>query len=278
MKSFLDWAKSNLVVSIILVVAIIGIPVMIFFSGRWNTGVRKAAADEASAQAREISNVSSTTYTIPAIIPGQAEVSVSTAPNAATTERVRTLRRELTETTESVKGEAITWNQRDKAAMLTTGAPEDRLFPAPANESARLRLTKRMIQMWPEAHKALMERFHVGQPPDPTALAADLQRLRQRERSAIVEGRIDQNLTAEESETINQTLQRARTQRYHDTAARFTVYGSMAMFKAVKPLGEAEVPPVETLWDWQQILWIHSDILEAVLAANSSGGAAGGTA
>ncbi len=268
MKSFLDWAKSNLIVAILLILTILAIPAMIYFSGKWNASVRKSVEEEGQKGMRELSSISST-YEVPPVVPGAAAVTVSTPPNKATTEFVRNIRKSLTEQTEAVRGKAIESNQRGKSVLFQDEPAADRVFPAPVSKSAELRIAKAMVKRWPAEHEALLEKFHVGQPPSPESLAGELQRMRDRERNAIIEGRVEQTLTAEERETISEALQHARTQRYRDNASRFTVYGNMSMFEAVGDPSDGPLPTVETMWDWQHMLWIHSDILQAVLTANT---------
>ena len=92
MKKVLNIIKSNLLIVIVMVVTILALPAMIFFSSKWAASIHEEVEKRESSNIRAIDGIT-VTYEIPAVVPGEEAVSIRATPNKTTTERVAELRK-----------------------------------------------------------------------------------------------------------------------------------------------------------------------------------------
>lgn len=263
----LAWLKSNVVIVAAMAVAIIAIGVSLFFSTRWNSKIKTGVTAEVQ-QAVGRLNGMNVTYELPQVQPGEQKWSAKQPPNDTATKTVGEMLRRIAAESEQVRDLAQQRNR--KTDLLVEG-----LFPAPANESARVRLLTEMIQKRPAAHERLLRDVGAGMPPTREAVMDQLLRAREREVRDRVSRRADQNLTPEEQQEITQILSRVRTEIYGRAAAPLAFYADASIFRSVTPWPEtAGLPTLETAWDWQHGYWIHQDLMAAFVKANTAPGGA----
>ena len=268
MKKVLNIVKSNLLVFIVMVVTILALPTMIFFSTKWGASIREEVEKRESANIKAIDGIT-VNYEVPAVIPGEEAVSVRTTPNKATTEKVAELRRLVFEQSQDVREEAVAHNSSGKSLLIDGPTASEKLFPEPANESARTRLRSRMVDLWPRAHDELGDDARWGTPPAEGAILADLQRFQSEEIKRIVSNREAQGLTEEEETELLAKLSDRRLDLYRGSASRFSAYAEPGVFASVFDWPEGDLPEMDQLWEWQFLYWMHEDIVRAIGAANS---------
>ena len=266
MNKLLPWLKANLISVIVVVLALIAAPVMLFFSLGWNKSIKDEVATDVSSTMNKLQGVN-VTYEIPSVLPGQDPWEHRGAPNSELTGRVASVLERMSAESERVREISRERNSSGKTLLVPSG-----LFPRPANESDRVRLLTEFIRVWPEAHRALLEGARAGSPPSPAELVARLEAERARKVSAITAERVEQELTEEEELTIAGELAAARAQAYEGAAARISFYADPSVFRGgPAPGGAAGLPEIDTAWEWQWRYWVHQDIVAALSRANSGG-------
>lgn len=259
----LAWLKSNVVIVAVMALAVIAIGVSLFFSSRWNSKIKSGVTAEVQ-QAVGRLNGMSVNYELPQVQPGVEKWSAKQPPNEVATLAVAEKLERIAAESEQVRDLALQRNRKDD--LLVQG-----LFPAPANESARVRLLTEMIRVRPEAHERLLRDVGVGMPPARESVLDQLMRAREREVRDRVARRTDQTLSPEEEAEVTHALSRTRAEIYGRAAASLVFYGDASVFRSVTPWSEAAgLPSLETAWDWQHGYWIHQDILAALTKANAT--------
>lgn len=266
MKGVLGWVKSNLLIVIPLLIAVLAAPVMIYFSSGWNAKIRtKSTADTIAAMNSLDVTVN---YELPQTVPGQPPISVRMNPNKSANERGGMLLEEVVLDSGKVRDFVVDHNRAGKPEAMLLGG-QDRLFPAPANESLRVHLLEQIVANRPRAYEKLLADANAGSPPSGDNLRARLQSLRDEEVNRIVSARVEQKLTVEEEAQIRERLSAERMDIYQRAARELSFYASVEAFQpAVAPVA-GRFPTIEHAWDWQHIFWIHSDVIAALAKANS---------
>jgi len=268
----LAWVKANLVIVIALAVAILAIPVALFLSSKMNSKLRATVQQDVSGAMGQLNSLS-VDYTIPSVTPGQEEWTIRSAPNQLLNDAVEQKLRMLTSESEEVRALAENRNRAGKKLLVSGSSPQETLFPAPPNESVRVRLLTEMVEKWPAAHAAMLADARAGAPPDPAELLTNLESRRARLVNEIVSRRVNQELDAEEKTAIATQLAEERLGAYKNQAHRITFYADPSVFVDVQPWpAERGVPRLEQAWEWQWITWIDQDIVAALAKANSGRG------
>jgi hypothetical protein len=105
-------------------------------------------------------------------------------------------------------------------------------------------------------------------PPDPAELLRTLEARRAREVQNRVQGRVDQILTEEEAQEIQEQMTALRLDFYQQRAERLSFYAGPDVFRNVQPAGES-LPSLGTAWEWQMEYWIAEDLIKAIDKANT---------
>ncbi len=265
MNKLVGWAKSNLVIVVSMAVAIIVLPVALFFSLQWNASIREQVEQNVSQVTSGLNQIE-VEYEIPSLRPGEEGWSERMPPTAEMTRLVAERRREIVEQSEEARRAAIERNSAGKELLV------EGLLPGPLDETVRTPLSSEMIEAWPRAHAELLASIGAGLPlPDPE-VARRLQARQQQEIAARVRNRVDQNLSAEEQAEIRAILSELRLELYRSHAAGLRVYAEPSVFDALE-----RVPPDGSIpsqseyqrlfWDWQHTYWVHEDIVDAIAKA-----------
>jgi hypothetical protein len=271
----MDLVKKNLVAVIALALAIIGVPVLIYFSMQWNASVRETLKTETS---RAMSTLNNTRLdlTVPGVGAGGGSWQAQVTPSESRIEGVVRARQRVKELSEGVRKEYVERNKRDFLAgegekeLLVDGESDaDRLFPEPPNASASVRLRTEMMRRYPEAHEAMLERYRVSGPPARERINAQLVALSESLRADALAGGTDTTLTEEQQAEIRRELGERRLGFYRDHAATVGLFGSMDAFTRVVELDPNvdEIIDLERAWEWQHVTWVHRDVLAALLEA-----------
>ncbi|GAB4517848.1 MAG: hypothetical protein Tsb0013_22070 [Phycisphaerales bacterium] len=267
----MEFVKKNLISVIAVALAIIGIPVMVYFSSGWNADNKKRLEDGVSSAMQVIQNTR-VNYAMPAVTSdGQAweqRVEPSQLKNQTMEQRLSM----LVERSEAAQRVIEELNSAGKALLVDDDARYGDLFPAYANESARVALLTRMMKAYPEAHQAMLERAGVRGPLPEERVRSQIEAQRTREIAAIVSNRVEQELSDEEMQRVRERLGALRRDLYASHAGDTTFFGTPELFTGVPTLDpEAgdEIITHELAWEWQHRLWVHEDLLGALIDANT---------
>lgn len=267
----MDFVKKNLLSIIALAVGLIVlIASWIISSGMTQDQIEEVRQD-AVQQANAVNGIQ-VDYELPALRPGEEAWSMTrVTPNARMTELVGERLSELVSQSEQVRRAAIEHNSRGKTVLV------EGLFPAPEDEQAdRVSLSAQMVEAWPEAHEALLERVNAGGPIDSAQLASRLATQRDQIVEQILGSRANQELSAEEQAEITEELVGLRLGMLKAHADSLTVFADMDIFEKLAEIpadGLVTADRYQTLfWDWQHAYWVHEDLLEAVQQANTGQG------
>ncbi|TVQ77082.1 MAG: hypothetical protein EA380_07755 [Phycisphaeraceae bacterium] len=271
MNKLMPWVKSNLVIVIAIVLAIIVIPVLIYFGASWESSLRDQIRQDVSRSMSQLQGVN-VTYEIPALLPGQQAWSQSSVPSMARTNRVAEALDELREASERGRRDILDRNRGTKAPLIDGATPEQRLFPQPSNPQTAVRLPTEFVRQWPRSLRSLLEAAQAGDAPSPEDVQARLEARFERLRNQRLSGRVTQELTDEERAEIRAQLGIERRELYQQHASRLLFYTdpqAFGSYSEVRAAAAATTPAtVEQCWEWQWRLWIYEDIVDAIAYAN----------
>jgi len=260
MKKTLRWIQQNIVLVLSLIVMVASAPAGLVLGMQKAAKVRNEVQQDIEQRMRAIRS-SNTTYTLPALLSSQPPITISRPPNKATNDAVAAYMQGATRVADEVYGWAVNRNM-DNRDMLVEG-----LFPAPDPAEAARKLQE-VASAWPPAQEQALRDVGAGAPPDPEAVAARLQALRD---DAIRRAQ-DRGDTAEEagaSKDLFAQLSRARIAMYLDRARALTFYAGKNVIANVAPWSQERPPTLDVAWDWQQRTWMHQDVLSALAIANT---------
>jgi hypothetical protein len=264
MNKIVPWIKSNLLVVIALAVTLIALPLALFFSSGWNAQLRQERMDSIAAAERKLSGTR-VAYELPALRAGEQAWTARTVPNPVNNQLVIERLIELARFSRQAYEEVVERNASGKTVLL------EGLFPEPAGESERVRLSAEMLDVYPRWHADLLDRVNAGSPPPATEVLQRLEALESTKRQALLRGRTSSELTPEDMETLAEEMAQARVAVYREAASRLGVYATPAAF-AVLAQVPSEIPRQdqyqELFWRWQHTAWVHEDLVAAVREAN----------
>lgn len=262
MHQVLDWLKSNIAI-IVLGVIIVAAPIALWIVSR---GMNESVREELQARARGLTELGQI-ENVQVSFPDTGE-SVTGVPNERLLEQFRRYYEQRVDDSRTVLEAAIEHNRKDHTVLM----PE--LFPMPPRnyeETYPLHFPSRLAN----AYYDLLEEVRVGMPPSPAQIAQELDRRERQFRMQILRRDMDELLTAEERDQLDEELRSLRMLRYSERAEMLSYYLNPEHLNI--PAADATVPgPLEVrldrLFEWQWRFWIHSDILKALAAANEADG------
>ncbi len=268
----MDFIKKNLISVIAVALAVIGIPVMVFFSSGLNAANKERLEKGVS---QTMGNLTGTRATYEMPVPGAdgQPWSVSTEPSQLRNETMRERLERLVARSKAVQGELEERNQRGKTLLVQNDPRYGDLFPAPASESARVALLTRMMEAFPEAHKQLLDAAGVRPALEAERVRSQIEAQRTREVASITSNRVDQTLTEDEEQRVREKLGALRRDLYRAHARETAFYGTPEMFTGVRafdPEAIEEIIPLERAWEWQHQTWFHQDLVAALTEANTN--------
>lgn len=279
MKPVLGWIKSNLIIVIVMVIAVVAVPTSIIFSMKWNKSIRETVTRRVGEDSRKIDAIT-VTYEVPAVIPGEQPISVRMTPTTEATRRVTALLDSIRHESAAVREDAIRHNSAGKRLIISgyrgqslypkpeVQDPANVLFPQPRDNSASTRLRQQMITEWPEAHRRLLAEYRAGMPPAPDQVLELIERFRDRDIERITGRRENVKLEPEEEAELADQLSQRRLDIYRSAAREISFYAVPEVFALVRPWPQSQLPTLEQLWEWQYLYWVHQDIVRALANAN----------
>lgn len=262
MNKVLTWIKSNLAIVICSVIIVVTPVAAYVVSSGMNAGVRKELEERVSRSWNDLTRGGTTTYTIPAALPGGQPVSETGSLNASSLQAYARRLSKLKQMSDELYETLLEANAADRRPLI------DGIFPEPAETVAQVKPID-FADEYPRAHARLLDIINAGSPP-----AADLVRdaLNDVQSTYITSlGRTEENaaLSEDEENELKQRLRQRRLELYFDQSQRLSVYATPDAFQlevAADPTGK---PQLAECYLWQEAYWLRQDILEAIAAANS---------
>ncbi|MCA9278601.1 MAG: hypothetical protein H6815_09130 [Phycisphaeraceae bacterium] len=279
MNAILSWAKSNLVIVILMAVAIVALPVGWFFSSGMNKNLRESRTNQVQGAKSQLDNVSQVEYSDINDGFGGQPVSLSSAPHDQLTQ-VFAQRRQQQEQEIRKVVEAVQVIGHESRDMLVDG-----LFPkAPEDVTQRNSLLNQMVKEleWrgandrTSAYGRLLSMVRAGTPPDGAMLGERLNDLKATETTRIQQS--GNQLTPDDEDAIADKLIGVRLGQYKLRADELSTYMQQDAFlytndARVPPFAPntyGRIPKYEECFVWQYDYWILRDVLRAVVKANSN--------
>lgn len=281
MKNLMPWLKANAIWIAALAVAVIALPVSLFFSTSWNAKIKKTVGDDVSAAVGKLQNLR-VDYALPAVVPGQTAWSLpKTEPNAVTTEAVVAELKRIAAESASVRELAFERNRAGKKLMV------EGLFPAPADESARVRLSTELVGERPRAMERLLREAGAGGPADPARVLGQVQAAYQTEMERRTGSRVDTKPTEQDLKEVAAALTALRLEQYQRAAAGVRFFADVSAFSARasgsddrggaggpgsgadSSASSGQLPNLVQAWQWQMEQWVREDIIAALVKANT---------
>ncbi len=267
MKGLLSWLKSNVLVVVLGVLAVVPLPVAWYFASGMNRSLVEGRQQDAQDALRKVQGTG-VTYEIQSLTPGQEPISVSSPPNAAITEHFRAEQDQRLAQVETVKTAAVEYNRRGRGVLV------DGLFPAPMGDSQlkRNEMARRAVAAdTPEsAYSQLLGGLRIRPPVNADELASLIGVQRERKVAEVTGDQGDQALTEEQRTQIDGEMLDLRISRYRTHAMDTVFYGSPEVLPLSVPRAPAPVPPsLDECFAWQFDYWLIEDLLQALADANA---------
>ncbi len=262
MKKILAFVKANLLSVICIAVTIISLPVLIFLGAGKASAIQEEVQGDLDGKNRTLQQVEFQ-YQFEPVTPEMAPVEIRRAPTKAMNEAMKSwgeqLRAQSAESIELI----VDRNSEDHRVLL------EGLFPEPA-EPERVSKLQQVVELWPNAHRALIERVGAGAPPDAETLRAKLN-IAWRQRVENIRSTRGVEPGVEDLEQIRASLREMRLSEYRAAASELRFYVDPGAFVDVEAWSQNSLPDMSTVWDWQWKHWIHADLLRALALANTEG-------
>lgn len=269
----MNWVKKNLLVLIPLVIALIAVPVMVFFSMKMTNDLKSGVESDLSKAQNDLRGFN-VNYSIPSAEPGERGYESNRRPTSAITQAVRERRAAIRDQAIQVRSAAIERNRAGKQLLVDGDTDATRLFPKPIDDSARIRLSNQFLAEWPAAHDRLLAANSIAMPPDAAELTESIQQTREREIERITRGRLPDDLDDADRASLQNILVQQRLGAYRAKASETRIYGDASIFRELGrwlPWASPSTQPTgQQMWEWQEVYWIHQDLIEALVSANTS--------
>jgi len=290
MNKILGFIKSNLVIVISVVLIMAFLPTGYVFASKWNKKVYEEANAAYSKEKRTLTSKGKITYSLPAVLEGETDLSETRAPNHAVTEFYKAHKEER----EGEVGEVVergTEFNRGEHVELVPG-----LLPKASDDRTLVRLAREMgeaitgTNAVPSVYQRKLQRLNAGSPPTPESLTATLEDFKNREQMRYENSNANGKMNQAQSDQLDKDLISRRLGEYIGRAKTLTFYCSPDAFvngetgvstgrTNTRTISEysvipAKLPPLSTIdeglilnWLWDY--WIVSDVLDSVALANT---------
>lgn len=260
MKNVLEWVKDQWIIVVCSVIALAALPSLWSVSAGWNNTIVEGVQERAQSEYRKVSNPNVNLYVYD--LQGQRQLERSEAPYRGLIERYSELWAEVEAEMGKVTERANEFNKGAEREVLVSG-----VLPEPAFGYGQTKPREFASIYINRAHRRLLDLMNAGTPPDPAALAQDLQNeLTSRvQRFEVSSGT---QMSPAEMEELRNELFARRIATYRDRSTGISVYASEDVFVNVPEVVPEDDIPLAQVWDWQQQYWICQDICRAIALAN----------
>lgn len=294
MSKIIGFIKANLIVVISVLLIFVFIPTGYFFANGWNKKVHDAANAAYNDEKQTLTSNGSITYSLLAVLEGEADLSESRAPNTAVTRFYQARKAEREEQVQEVVERGTAFNQGDHIELVPG------ILPQAADNKTQKRLGREMAEAIagteanPSVYQRKLQRLNAGSPPKADTLAATLSDVKNEQQKIFENSNADGKMTVAQAELLEEKLISHRLGEYIGRSKALTFYCSTDAFVNgdAKPMttgrssfGSAskdgfsvipsEVPPLSTIdeavvFNWLWDFWVISDVLDAAAMANTS--------
>lgn len=287
MKGVLGWIKSHLVMVVSTVVILVSLSAGWFVSTGWNKKIRTELESKATKAYNDVKNAK-VTYVIPSLLPGEAPVSQTRAPNRIVTDFVKAQRAQRVDQASGIVGKVEGFNRTGHSLLAS------RLLPVPVDPAQAVRMKYEFLgrmagdeQMGTKSvYTDLLSSIGAGGPPDPVKLATTIQDLQQRETERMLAEGGGGSLSADQQQQLRTALMDRRLAEAQRRAKEISVYAELTSFDPqgfgpetaqIPPLdrrlrNSTEAPTLAEVYEWNFDYWVVSDLLSAVDSANTPPG------
>ncbi len=290
MSKIIGFIKANLIVVISIVLILAFLPTGYIFANKWNKKIYEKANAAYTKEKRALASAGKITYTLPAVLEGEEDLSETRAPNHAVTKFYQTHKAQREEQVQEVVDRGTAFNQGDHVELVPG------LLPRAADDRTQKRLGREMAEAIvgtnssSSVYQRKLQRLNAGSPPDPEALKATLEDFKTREEQRYENASADGKMTSLQTEQLNNDLTARRLGEYIGRAKALTFYCTPQAFvdgaesasgssntggssKSDYSVIPSAVPPLSTIdealvFNWLWDYWIISDVLEAAALAN----------
>ncbi len=264
MNKVLDWVKSNVVIVVLVVVMIAVLVTLPMYAKGQNAKVREQVESRVQ-KASELKKLDETAFEDP-VTGEQSKIAVNEALLRQYEAVIDSKRRDG----EQVLEQALAFNRDGHEIIEPANWSQSMgpwLFPKPSEELKEIRPSQ-FHDLLVQRYDQLLENINGGSPPDPEALAAELQEKDGQFRLHSLSKTAEEMLDAEDKQKLTEHLQAYRLQRYEETASSVNIYAELEALN-VPVWQPSYMPSLAELFQWQWDFWLISDVLYALSDANA---------
>ncbi len=264
-KSVMGWVQRRWSLVAFLVIALLVVPAMVYFAMGMIASKHEAFQQQVRNDSSDF-NSTAINYKVPSLMPGEAGVQWTYAPNEVVTARFKEALDHQQASAAGVVAEAIKYNKGDRAPLVAGVFPNP-----PANDLAKAKQFWRVLVG--DGQNALLGMINAKPPIAGDYLAQRLTEYRnnflQRELGTDASANGADRLSEEKRKALEDGMVAERINAYVQWGQKLNVYASTAIFN-LPPVVEANTPSPLELWDWQVQYWTMQDVMRAVADANAS--------
>lgn len=268
MNKFVPWLKAHWPIPVLLLVAVAALPAAWYFASSMSEDIKKDYETQVKKDYDSVSDSAAmVSYGVPSV-DGTGKLLERKAPaNEAMIKAYAGVWQQVQAKVGAVAEKGLAFN-RGEHKLLTAG-----LFPkvpsgAKADQDVKaLEFITSLIAF----HRHLLEEARAGKPPAANEVGQALNEHVQQEREKI-KAQAGRDPNEEETKKLQEDLLAMRLGAYRKRASEIGVYADYAAFEGIPAEVPTQAPGLPQLWDYQERAWVHQDVMQAVRAANSSGG------
>lgn len=264
MNKVIAWVKANLAIVICGAIVVLAPAVSYVVSSGMNSAVRSSIESRVRGSWDDLVRGDTTTYTIPASLPGGQPISqtgpLSNASLRVLEQRLSTLRG----SSDRLYGSLLEANRANRRPIIPG------VFPEPEDTVRQVKPID-FADAYPRAHEELLRIINAGSPPDSDIVLDALSDLRSTYLVSLGRTEENPNLSEEEMQELRQRLRQRRLELYLDQAQRLSVYATPAAF-VLGAVGGQGAPRLSLAdcYRLQEEYWVRQSLLKSLAAANTS--------
>lgn len=258
MNQILDWLKTNIpiiIFSVIIVASVVTLPLL---AGGMNQSVREEIQTR-TRSLTELQRLENTSIQIP-----DTNEQTTGVVNEQLLEQFREYFDHRVGDATTVWDAALEHNRKDHTVLM----PE--LFPEPPRQQREI-YPRHFHERLVNAYDELLAEVRVGMPPSQSEILHELERRERQFRVQVLRRDMDETLTGEAREQLEEELRSLRMLRYQEQAQSVLYYLDPAVLR-VPEFDRGVSYSLNELFEWQWRFWIHSDVLRSLAFANEDGG------
>jgi hypothetical protein len=256
-QKILAWAKSNILLVVLLIVSIaaaVGLPM---FAASW----RSSLEQELTARAKNFRSLDSLEKT--SVTPPGGGQPQSVLVNRQLVDRYSEIADAMKADADEVLTDAMAINQRQHKVLFA-----GQLFPSPPSQAQMETMPQKLHRDIDAMYLSLLQEIRAGEPPAINDLAASLEKARVFQfLETQINKKPDAELTPDERSQLETFLSEQRLSLLHRRAGDIGVYANEDIL-GIPRFDLQAIPGIGELFNWQWRLWAVSDVIGAVATTN----------